>query len=96
MARIRRTDNAGNDIEFAKYFPGIPQFDNDPKNRRLRFMKFRYTKPKCNCGKVAKYQLNKQFWCNGHLPPNLRAKLDMDYQMINIILPYAFYLDGSN
>ncbi len=89
MARDRRQI-------FHNIFPGQKALEDSPKVRRLQFMKARFNKPKCDCGVVAHYKLNDSYWCRNHLPKRLQERLDMDYQMLKIILPYAFYLDGSN
>ena len=75
-----------------------PRLSNDPLTRRLQFIKTRYNRPKCACGRLAKYTRTnprKDFWCNEHFPDELRQKLSLEHQMVAYILPLANYMDNK-
>ncbi len=90
MRRARRRD------EFAKFFPGVRQLENNSKERRKQFMRTRYTRPKCKCGRYAHYSHELGKWCQEHLPSVLRERLDPNWAYVNVILPLAEVLDRLN
>jgi len=76
-----------------------PRLSNNPKTRRLQFMKTRYTRPKCGmCGRLAHYSRTypkREFYCKRDLPTKLREKLSLEYQWLHYIMPLSNYLDGN-
>lgn len=78
-------------------FPHVKQLTNDAKTRRLQLFKTKYGRPTCRVCTTKAYYMTllpeRTYWCREHLPAVLKRRLSAEWQMRNIVLPLARYLN---